>query len=522
MSLESFLGVKLKIRKRIAFVAALTLISSLSVAIPAQATGFTWSHPGASLIPWTFSADSNPGGRPSVRFTPRSVAFGNGTFVAVSENYQTDTAVETSVDGNIWIPRTADINSTWFSVTYGGGLFVAVGVDSNGQDGVAMSSPDGITWTSVAIPTNQTRWQSITYANGRFVAIGQNSYLPNQWAMTSVDGINWTFGTGGADSNWSSVTYGNGLFVAVGQSGDQFLKNCIMTSPDGLTWTVVTTPDDSNWQNIAFGEGIFLAVSQGYIMKSSDGVTWESILNNPNQGWSLITYANGKFVISGYENFGSLIAVSDDGSHWVYQDLPVGRDWMGFAFGNNRLVMVNYEGNKIFSNLTESVPTYSLTVSSRSYTTNQPYTSACDSCNIPILVELTRSDGGLLQSNFTEQVNLTVTGAATQGAGFTYPYGSDTAAMSWGSILFNPQGPGDGSAIGRQITFHAEVVGSNPIIQGELTIPFVANDGTPTISAANGSGGVYVNITPANQALPDSSFRCQRMCLHRVALLRQI
>ncbi|MFN7278644.1 MAG: hypothetical protein ACK5VH_00670, partial [bacterium] len=56
-------------------------------------------------------------------------------------------------------------NYIWVSVTYGNGLFVAVS-----QNGYVMTSPDVITWTtSTAAASNQ--WRSVTYGNGVFGAV---------------------------------------------------------------------------------------------------------------------------------------------------------------------------------------------------------------------------------------------------------------------------------------------------------------------------------------------------------------
>jgi hypothetical protein len=51
----------------------------------------------------------------------------------------------------------------------------------------------------------------VTYGNGLFVAVGEDGTI-----LTSPDGVTWTQRTSGT-SNWlNGVAYGNGLFVAVG------------------------------------------------------------------------------------------------------------------------------------------------------------------------------------------------------------------------------------------------------------------------------------------------------------------
>ena len=64
----------------------------------------------------------------------------------------------------------------------------------------------------------------VTYGNGLFVAVGYNGTI-----LTSPDGVSWTAGTSATNQTIDGITYGNGLFVAIGYT--------ILTSPDGMSWT---------------------------------------------------------------------------------------------------------------------------------------------------------------------------------------------------------------------------------------------------------------------------------------------
>jgi hypothetical protein len=70
----------------------------------------------------------------------------------------------------------------------------------------------------------------VTYGNGLFVAVGDGGAI-----LTSPDGVTWTPRTSGTSNTLFGVTYGNGLFVAVGDGG------AILTSPDGVNWTPRTS-----------------------------------------------------------------------------------------------------------------------------------------------------------------------------------------------------------------------------------------------------------------------------------------
>jgi hypothetical protein len=77
----------------------------------------------------------------------------------------------------------------------------------------------GTTWTLRTSRTNIDLW-AVTYGNGTFVAVGNNGVI-----LTSPDGVNWTRRTSPTSYWLNSVAYGNGMFVAVGNYGT------ILTSP---------------------------------------------------------------------------------------------------------------------------------------------------------------------------------------------------------------------------------------------------------------------------------------------------
>ena len=89
-------------------------------------------------------------------------------------------------DGITWTSRTSAADNQWRSVTYGNGLFVAVSDDGTGNR--VMTSADGITWISRTSADNA--WNLVTYGNGLFVVVRYGT-ASNQ-LMTSPDGITWT------------------------------------------------------------------------------------------------------------------------------------------------------------------------------------------------------------------------------------------------------------------------------------------------------------------------------------------
>ena len=55
----------------------------------------------------------------------------------------------------------------WYSVAYGNGAFVAVGVNV-----CATSTDNGATWTQRSMPAGS--WLGVAYGNGAFVAVNHN------------------------------------------------------------------------------------------------------------------------------------------------------------------------------------------------------------------------------------------------------------------------------------------------------------------------------------------------------------
>ena len=163
----------------------------------------------------TWTEGSNLGRHDSFRSV---VSFGNSLFVAI-----TDMTIYTSPDGITWTARSSPDPYFMRSVTYGNGLFVAVGLDIPGiRFRGVLTSPDGITWTGRA-PIEPNDWRSVHFADGVFLAVAAGGV---NRVMRSTDGITWRRSPAAQQNRWTSVTYGDGVWVAVASDG----TNRVMTS----------------------------------------------------------------------------------------------------------------------------------------------------------------------------------------------------------------------------------------------------------------------------------------------------
>ncbi len=262
----------------------------------------------------------------------RSVAWGNGTYVAVSWH----SVIVTSPDGTTWTRRVASADDYFQSVVFGGGQFVVVGMG-----GAILTSPDGTTWTARESGFQPYAYDSVTWGAGRFVAVGLEGFGSTRWSVaTSVDGVKWQHVSGGGGV-LKGVAWGNGQFVAVGRAdGD-----AILTSVDGKTWVKRSTPPIEYLQDVAYGSGLFVVLSLfGPALTSPDGVSW-SVL--PPSSWNFygIAYCGGQFLALG----SAPILTSPDGVNWT------SRSWGGngmprdAAYGDGQFIVVTDGGATLSS-----------------------------------------------------------------------------------------------------------------------------------------------------------------------------
>ena len=145
-------------------------------------------------------------------------------------------------DGTTWSPVAATEANLWRSVAYGNGVWVAV--SSDGTDQVMRSIDDGVSWDPMSEAEPNT-WQSVAYGNGVWVAV---SNAGGNQVMRSTDGLSWSAVLATEGNNWESVAYGNGVWVAVSYNGK------VMRTPDAPA-------SDSGDSGGGTDPGIFLNVA---------------------------------------------------------------------------------------------------------------------------------------------------------------------------------------------------------------------------------------------------------------------
>lgn len=216
-----------------------------------------------------------------------SVCYGGGNFVTTGENG----TLMTSSNGLGWTSITSGMSVTFYDASYANNVFVVVG-----QNGTVLTSTDTTTWINRTPAGVVGDLASVTYGNGIYLAVGNNG-AGFATILASSDGTNWNNSIP-ANSFFplSGVTFGNGLFVAVGITNG---AGGILVSKDGAGWSQVLSQGQP-LLSIIYAEGLFLAVGQwGTILSSPDGQSWTGhtvVTADPLNG---IVEGNKQFIVVG-------------------------------------------------------------------------------------------------------------------------------------------------------------------------------------------------------------------------------
>jgi hypothetical protein len=247
-----------------------------------------------------------------------SITYGEGLFVAVIYDSASFAYSET---GESWTLGSLPSNSLWIKVKFAGGVFMAFAID-----GEAARSEDGINWTAMTMPT-LAPWTDVSYGNGIWVAIANGTA-----AARSTNGQTWTLQSLPEGADWNAIEFGKGLFVATALS-DSTVTSTAYTE-NGISWN--TSAFTSGCISLAYGNNRFVAIEGGFpganeVAISFDGVTWIQGTIQEND-WRSVTYGQGLFVA--VANNTDIVAISNDGLSWEYQNINSNAPWVSVAFGN--------------------------------------------------------------------------------------------------------------------------------------------------------------------------------------------
>lgn len=211
-------------------------------------------------------------------------------------------------------------------------MWIAVGAILNGGSNSRYFTSDtnGAVWSGGVAPPflfpGGSSMVAIDYDGIKWITVGQNGVVGDKVALSSDDGVSWTTISGvlPLDGILKAIVGTGLLWVIGGNAGG------IATSPTGSVWTTQVSPFPSSVNGIAYnGVNLFTAVGDGLgvgtgVATSPDGVTWTSrISGSPDTFFSVAHDQVGQWIICGQNNN---LQTSPDGITWTPQITPLAFD----------------------------------------------------------------------------------------------------------------------------------------------------------------------------------------------------
>lgn len=254
-------------------------------------------------------------------------------FVAITDDTTNEYQIMTSPDSINWTVRTtAPANWGWHqwqwqSVCWSPTVRKFVAVANNGHPGQAITSSNGITWTS-ATTQNDQGYRYITWVEelSLYIAIASAGGIYSSDA-TSWSGFNFDTNINGYSVCWSKELR---LLVAVGNDG----TNRVATSTNATSWTTRSTPSTpgyaSGFVSVCWSPelSLFVAVSTNrYVITSPNGINWTLVTLDTtfNKPWTTVTWSRElSCFLAVHSGSTSDIMTSFNGTSWTLRTISSG------------------------------------------------------------------------------------------------------------------------------------------------------------------------------------------------------
>ena len=178
------------------------------------------------------------------------------------ENSQSSGAVLTPLTGG----------ASFKEIVYGNNYFMAI--PTSGTTGAV--SLDGYSWSPMTLPSAITTWASIAYGNGYWVALGTTIGGASVVAYSNSKGLGWRTSNLPTNGNWSKIVYGNGLFIAINSDNARAAYSYNGGKNWGYTWlpssTLITNSGDPYLETAQkkFGISSLYLNGSSYVTVASD------------------------------------------------------------------------------------------------------------------------------------------------------------------------------------------------------------------------------------------------------------
>jgi hypothetical protein len=216
------------------------------------------------------------------------IVSGGGRYIALegdSDYYESSDRVQ-------WTIRSTG-QSNWVNGgTYDGAKFVLVG-----EYGTILKSSDGLSWSAVTSSPTNSDLERVTFGNGLYVAVGLDGIF------TSSNSTVWTKRIAATTYGFSDVAYSGGRFIATA-----FIDSKIFSSLNGILWTEKTIDTLSNtfpnlppWGNAVCGSanGFKIVCDSGKAFHTVSGSSLTTISTQTTSDFNDVAYGNGTYVAVG-------------------------------------------------------------------------------------------------------------------------------------------------------------------------------------------------------------------------------
>ena len=251
----------------------------------------------------------------------RSIAFGNGRFVAVGDGGK----ILVSIDGSKWTPANSSTSESLVSVKWNGNKFVAVG-----DNQTMIESNNGIDWNIVCSIKYSGMFCDIAFHEDEFVVVGGGGI----WHSSDQSvGTKRLFDQ---EAGLESIVWGKDKYVAIEGTGR------IFSSKDGVKWENISRIEGGYVFNcINYLDGMYYAVSnKGNIFSSKDATKWNKVYHsNTNTAFYRVISGSNLLICVGVYG---VVAMSTDGITWYETTLENCDDFNSIAYGNNTYVVAGF------------------------------------------------------------------------------------------------------------------------------------------------------------------------------------
>lgn len=246
----------------------------------------------------------------------KSITYGNGVYVAVGNNL-----VAYSYDRENWFTTRlseVELGEIFNSICYIGsqGLSEFLIVSNKGNiRTIKFSNLNEILWTSYTNPdTSKRGLNRVRFINNEYIMVGDHGTIISGSSLNNL-----TKKVAPNTKKYLDIIFTGNEYIIVGDS-------CILTSEDGIQWSNSSFTTDTYFTGVTYANGKTVAVGYRYdngspigvVYRKIDEESWEMVLS-PDENlyksqFNAITYSKGLFVAVGHRGF---IAYSVDGETWI-------------------------------------------------------------------------------------------------------------------------------------------------------------------------------------------------------------